>query len=320
MSQLHRCLLASASWLLACGGALQTGAEPQTVRTAGSNLNGSNLNGSNLNGSNLNGSNLNGSELANLLAWVRFSGARLGPVELNGAALEGSQLVAYRGGQRLSGTQLLDARFEGRSGDAAEVPLKITGVIPPAWDGDVWRYRFAYQGVDHLWFPVCTEERSAVAVAGRWDYRYGTPGAGGKVADPAVFTLGCPGAAVDKCVGMGYRPWARTSSGLSLDRHHQACVRMIRADYCGDGISQTTEGRLINVHDAVGIQHDDYDWILEAEWDPAGARCVSAINRSLLGVLCSDRLLDLTCGASWSFSAGALLISETPWGPLEGLL
>ena len=29
--------------------------------------------------------------------------------------------------------------------------------------------------------------------------------------------------------------------------HHQACVRMVRADYCGDGRSWTVNGRRVNL-------------------------------------------------------------------------
>lgn len=313
-------LLALTVLLAACGATETFETELGATRSASSTTNGSNLNGSNLNGSNLNGSNLNGSELDNMLAFVRFAGATLGSVALDSVALEGSQLVGARGGQRFFGGQLVEAELWGQSGGGLQVPIKITQVVAPAWGSDVWRYRFSYRGADGLWYPVCVDDAAAVAVNGRWDYNYGAVGAGGKIADPAVFTIGCPNAAIDKCVRMGYRPWAHTAAGFSLDTHHQACVRMVRADYCGNGISQTTDGRTINVYDDLGIQQDTEAWLAEAEWDAAGARCVNALNRSLLGILCSDALLDLGCGATWRFDYKTLLITETPTGPLGGLL
>jgi hypothetical protein len=56
----------------------------------------------------------------------------------------------------------------------------------------------------------------------------------------------------------------------------QACVRAMRADYCGDGISHTVAGTPINLYDQVGIQSDNSDWKVEAEWTKHGAACVSS--------------------------------------------
>lgn len=278
-------------------------------------------NGSNLNGSNLNGSNLNGPTLASTLAAVRFAGATLPSGELDSVWLDGSMLRGARGGQSFSGTSFVDAEFDGVRGDDTVAKVKIRSISAPPAGSDVWRYDVVFRQDDGSWAPICagTGVPLAVAVNGRWVYRTGAPGAGGKVADPTAFTFGCPNAAIQKCVNMGYRPWANRL-GVGLDVHHQACVRMVRADYCGDGVSHTTDGRTINVYDALGIQVDDRSWLMEAEWDPTGARCVSAINRSLLGVLCSDSLVDLGCGASYRFATGTLLMTETPAGPLDGLL
>lgn len=278
-------------------------------------------NGSNLNGSNLNGSNLNGPTLSSTLAAVRFAGATLTSGALDSAWLDGSQLRGARGGQTFSGMSFVDAELDGVRGDDTPVRVKIRSISAPPYGSDVWRYDVVFRQDDGTWAPICagTGVPLSVAVRGRWEYRTGVAGAGGKVADPTVFTFGCPNAAIQKCVNMGYRPWA-TRWGVSLDAHHQACVRMVRADYCGDGISHTTDGRTINVYDALGIQVDDHYWIAEAEWDPTGARCVSALNRSLLGVLCSETLLGLGCGASYHFSTGTLLMTETPDGPLGGIL
>ena len=59
----------------------------------------------------------------------------------------------------------------------------------------------------------------------------------------------------------------------SLADYHQACTRMLRADYCGDGTPHTVDGTLINIYDGIGIQRDTDDWAFEAEWTTTGARC-----------------------------------------------
>jgi hypothetical protein len=72
---------------------------------------------------------------------------------------------------------------------------------------------------------------------------------------------------------MGYKPW---KSEAMWDRH-QACVRMVRADYCGDGVGHTRNGTPIDVYDDAGIQTEDPRAALtfEAAWGKDGAVCVS---------------------------------------------
>ncbi len=43
-------------------------------------------------------------------------------------------------------------------------------------------------------------------------------------------------------------------NGRSLQDYHQVCVRMVHADYCGDGTSHTHDGTLINFYDRLGVR------------------------------------------------------------------
>ena len=45
--------------------------------------------------------------------------------------------------------------------------------------------------------------------------------------------------------------------GRPLRDHYNACVRMLRADYCGDGRSWTRDGTLIDMWDDHRIQTSD---------------------------------------------------------------
>jgi hypothetical protein len=148
------------------------------------------------------------------------------------------------------------------------------------------------------------------------------PGGGAKISDGAI-TFACRGiSAIAKCVDMGYRPWA-SWFGQSLDRHHQACVRMVRADLCGDGTSYTENGRAINVYDALGVQVSEdntliggvLEWAFEAEWTPDGARCISvdARDRFLAAGISPSCLLsrvNLVCGSWWRFASGTLIMND----------
>ena len=88
---------------------------------------------------------------------------------------------------------------------------------------------------------------------------------------------------------------------------------MIRADYCGNGTSYTLNGRPINVYDALDIQLDTEAWRFEAEWTPAGARCVA--ERRVVFVDgrapgCGFALPSLGCGDRTHFASGTLLMEE----------
>ena len=94
-------------------------------------------------------------------------------------------------------------------------------------------------------------------------------------AEPGVFELVCTGGARGKCVRFGYLPWA----GDALRDIYNACVRMVRADYCGEGERTTRNGTLIDHYDAEGIEESAHDsrFEFEAGWTAAGAVCVRRV-------------------------------------------
>jgi hypothetical protein len=65
--------------------------------------------------------------------------------------------------------------------------------------------------------------------------------------------LTCTGGAEGKCVRFGYKPWGFGPNHLPLAPYYQACVRLVRADYCGDGIGHTRDGTPIDIFDTIGI-------------------------------------------------------------------
>ena len=280
-------------------------AQQEIIIGNGVSLNGRSLNGRSLNGRSLNGRSLNG---------VSLNGMRLNGMRLNGISLNGSQLAAVTGdGQPIVGTGLVGAIFEGElsSGDDT-LPLRIdsaTALAEP--NSDVWAYGVAVE-VDEGWIPLCgTDDEGvpilAIPLAGTWNYESGVTGGGSWTASGSAFTLGCRRTALAKCVEFGYKPWL-TVGGTPLRDHHQACTRMLRADYCGNGKSWTADGTPINIYDDLGIQSDEASWQVDAEWTGDGAVCTHHIRDFQPGSpSCIEDLDDPDCG---DFAGGAVLIDE----------
>jgi hypothetical protein len=273
-------------------------------------------NGKSLNGKSLNGKSLNGSTLGTTVLWTSFEGVKLnGSTLLDDAWLEGTEFVGRVGSSIKRGTDFHQAEFQAMSDTGNALRLRARHITPPAAAGEPWRYSVEYLDTDSKWYPICldgAEARASIAIGGWWNPAEGVPGGGGKVADPTRFTFACPtGGAIGKCIELGYRPWSQVAV-VSLDEHHQSCVRALRADYCGDGVTYTADGKVINLYDGLGIQLDTEDWRIEAEWDDAGARCFSSNNRSLDHLPCFRSRASNACGKLSNFASGTLLMTEMP--------
>jgi hypothetical protein len=126
--------------------------------------------------------------------------------------------------------------------------------------------------LDELCEPDAKGERWAFPLKGQWD-------ANGRRISDQGFTLTCSAGAQGKCVRFGYKPWKQTPDGIPLADYHQACVRLVRADYCG-GQGTTRDGMLIDIYDRLGIQRpadeaERQGLRFEAAWNPEGAVCVA---------------------------------------------
>jgi hypothetical protein len=263
------------------------------------------------NGVALNGVALNG---------VALNGVALNGVALNGVALNDSALTGTTsGGETYSGAGFIGAVFQGLLAGGGATPLFIDDARTT---GGIWYYRASFDDPKSgARVPLCGLDAAGVAVEaigleGRWDYREGVPGGGAHIDDPGAFTFACRNAALGKCVEFGYKPWASVG-GVSLADHHQACTRMLRADYCGDGTSYTVDGTPINLYDGLGIQSDAVDWPFEAEWLPSGARAISKKNQTRFKLAkkgkpppCFKEKLSCDAGDLENFSTGTLLMSE----------
>jgi hypothetical protein len=201
---------------------------------------------------------------------------RIASVDVDGTAFR-VQLVS---GKVLSGSDLVGATLSlSQSGDAAPRKVKIESVKTDPMDPDHETLLYHLLAVDphtgqtsEMCELNADGERWGFPVRGQWD-------AEGQHISDSGYTLTCSDGAQGKCVRFGYKPWKTLANGTRLDAYHQACVRLVRADYCG-GHGTTRDGMLIDIYDTIGINAPDPKAAaagvrFEAAWNPVGAVCVA---------------------------------------------
>lgn len=186
-------------------------------------------------------------------------------------------VVTTTTGRVLWQSELPGLVFSIGDGSGAQRKIRIDGVSRDGRDaaGEVMLYALSeWDRAGGGWRPLCEADpdgqRLGFPLAGSFDadMRY-HPGAG-------RFLITCTGGAEAKCVRFGYKPWGTAPGGEPLLPYYQACVRLVRADYGGDGQGHTRNGTLIDLFDRIGIQRDETapDMSFEAVWGPDGAVCV----------------------------------------------
>jgi hypothetical protein len=235
--------------------AVMNGIQMNGIQMNGIQMNGIQMNGIQMNGIQMNGIQMNGSQFTGTVDL----GA--GPVQKTGPGFIGAEMILTVGTDRYT------LRFD----DIYENPAQLGKGV---WFHDI----SVRKDGDTAWSSLCTDpagnQAAAIPMANYWN---STTGA--RVDAPGVVTFACRGAVLAKCVEWGYIPWA-SAAGVALKDHHQACTRMARADYCGDGRSYTFNGTPIDVFDKLSPRLNARStnglsgWTVEAEWDPNGATCV----------------------------------------------
>lgn len=203
--------------------------------------------------------------------------------------VEGDALVA-RGGllgnSTLRGAQLLGSTLLLQLDGGLVVPVIIAGYQPVAsWaqDGEpVDAYALVYADLAQplLQRSICKGtlldplQASVVVLA---DERYDLADKTVIADQPGWITLACAGSAAAKMALLGYGPNARFVASTpppSVDRR-QATLKMLTADYCGDGHSYTVDGTPLDWENSAGtVGRYDVPSALEAIWTADGARCL----------------------------------------------
>ena len=194
-------------------------------------------------------------------------------IEIEGTAF----LITLSNGHVLGQEELPGIQLMLGDGSGHQRPIRIEAVEHDTKDaaGEVVLYTLSEQDpASGEWRNLCEPDPD-----GR---RLGFPLAGAftrdgrHVAMPGRYLITCTGGAEGKCIRFGYKPWRKGPDGASLASYYQACVRLVRADYCGDGVGHTRNGTLIDLFDTIGIQSDEVapGMTFEAAWGADGAVCV----------------------------------------------
>lgn len=215
-----------------------------------------------------------------LKRWICFPFVILAILSLVFAleCLQDAPVTGTLQGKQLQGLPLNASTEAGR-----RLKMRIERVEPDPEDPEreVYLYSVVYrESASRDWQPLCLPDRAggtqAMALRGRWN-------AHGDYLDEENLTFACTNGALAKCVRLGYKPWKKVQ-GRSLREFHQACTRLIRADYLGNGRSYTQEGTLVEVYDVLGIRRrrslPGSGMVFEAAWSPRGATCM---HRTRLG-------------------------------------
>lgn len=183
----------------------------------------------------------------------------------------------------LGSSGLVGAVLWGNASDGSPVEVALCSVEEDPNDPTIEWYRIEVWDPDsNTWNNPCIATRLApiprvLAVEGVWDQSGARRKAQGR------FTFACESGAIAKCIQWGYKPW-EMKDGRSLETLHQACTRMARADYCGNGRSHTQEGTRVDVYDSLKrltrATESTSDWNLrkfsfEAAWTHEGAWCLA---------------------------------------------
>jgi len=287
----------SAVLIAACGDSLPEDAPPIAAARSGlEQSQGLTLNGEVLNtgGEQTQGPELNtGGEQTQgpRLEGHSVEGATLQGLPLDNLRVEGGELVAEQAGLTLRGAALVGAQVFARvvdpTGEIRFTEHRISAVTAEkeAYDLAPRGRTFLYtverlDEVSQAWTPLCTPDRdgavTAIPLAAVWD------ATASRVELPGALTFACTSGALGKCYRWGYRPWLPHPEGPEVMKEaHQACTRLARADYCGDGRPHTQTGTRIMVWDTLTTPGPFQTYAavegnhFEAAWKGDGAVCLS---------------------------------------------
>ncbi|HZH13027.1 MAG TPA: ADYC domain-containing protein [Archangium sp.] len=223
-------------------------------------------------------------ERNSVLVSVGLKPLRHADAQVTAMKLDGGHLVATSPAPGMTaGRGVVGTVLQGWASDGKPVEVAICGAEPSPEDpGMVWYRIEAWNTVAQEWENPCVAlervpDPRALAVDGVWDE------SGAHHPAPGRFTFACENGAITKCIGWGYKPWV-SRDGQSLASFHQACTRMARADYCGNGRSHTHEDTALDIYDRLGVlartTESSAGWELsrasfEAAWASDGATCLA---------------------------------------------
>jgi len=226
-------------------------------------------------------------EATSVLASANLDAPPRAPEGVKALRVEGGHLTASMDAAAVKGalapeSSLAGTVLRGAGSDGQPVEVALCGAEPSPEDpGMVWYRVEVWNPVVQDWENPCVAtgqvpQPRALAMSGVWDSEGAHHDVAGKI------TFACENGVIAKCARWGYKPWA-SRNGQPLADLHQACTRMARADYCGNGRSHTQENTMIDYYDSAGVSSrttevseawDPARGSFEAAWAPDGAVCL----------------------------------------------
>lgn len=198
----------------------------------------------------------------------------LSGADWNGATMHGKLQCRRPGGKILTAWTTLRIR------SVTQRPTIAVNGGPHAANGRSWVYDVELWREDRKqWVNACRDPNDvAFPIPGYWNEK------GNYDRDKNVFSFACLQRDVAKCLRHGYPNDANAHDDQV--KLFEACTRMMRADYCGDGNSYTRDGTLVAIWDNRDIPLPDHIEPLsfEAAWRPDGLACYKRLRWPLPGL------------------------------------
>jgi hypothetical protein len=213
---------------------------------------------------------LNGMSLNGMsLNGMSLNGMSLNGMSLNGMSLNGSQLTGFAAdGQPISGAQLVGATMRGELDGGGTLAIRIDSAAT-----------LAAPNADVWAYGV-----SFAQPDGSWAPLCGSS---------SVLAVALAGTWNYESGVTGGGSWSASATSFTLGCRGAALAKCVV---------------LINLYDDMGIQEDEANWKVDAEWLPGGARCIHKLRDFQDGrPSCWHAKKSAHCG---TFDDGALLIDE----------
>lgn len=234
-----------------------------------------------------------------------------------------------------NGSALVNMELDGYMSDGSIGRLKVLAYDSTTVPG-MELYRVIYLDGPDAGQSVCGSKDGEQIWATMLPQRFNTDSGAEISADPNQYTFSCRFGGIQKCQEYGYpknqkryEDFGGNSRRRRLTDYHAACVRLVRADYCGDGIAHTFDGTSIDIYDHLRggntpssspTNADSLGYYFEAEWEKDGAHCISKtrwMNNGLSGLsgnrsLANDdyKYIRDNCPERFAFS---VQLADTSW-------
>jgi hypothetical protein len=218
-------------------------------------------------------------------------------------ALDG-EIQASAGTSSFSGQTLVGSRWELTLVSGTTETPAVMWISSATNNQGAWQYTFQHHdnlgNVAYLCEPDLNGAATAVPLA---DITVNAT-TGDLLTRSNTLYLACTSGAIGKAVTWGYLPWDITIPEF------EAVVRVVRADYCGDGQSWTTSGTAVQIKDIWGVStFANATATNEAVWGQAGALCMNQARVAGQGPVSCGGVPIATCATSVSLTSmpGALV-------------